>query len=721
MRDGIDLRQHQAEGVDWLRKRPSWLLADDLGLGKTLQALIVAAHDFDSGFARRVLVVANATLKYNWADEIEKWTTFTYAMLEGTPKQRDKILNEFDADILIANYEQVKAHLAVFNEMNFDIFIGDEFHLCKNPKSKRTKATLSVLADRYFLLTGSPMLNRVNELWTALHRVDPTGVPNYYQFCAKYCNTPDAPILMANGTLKSLGDVKVGDQVMGWHVPEVSTARRGGSPVRAETNSPNRRRMMCPATVEFIMERRADIYEYTLDDGTTFTCTRDHQWLSGSHGGGSGDEYIEWVTAQPRDRGRAKGTKLLSRVVEIPSAPTPEQQRAADWLSGLCDGEASWPYIAQSRTANPIVYAQIGRALDLLELDYRMDANGYTVRSRQARNAIVKMLAWGSFAKTATMERFLVGQLNKTKVRVVSERKIGRGTVLSMQTSTGNYVAWGLASKNCVYGGYEGKQIVGVKNQRQLKALLENIMLRRLKVDVLDLPEKQIIPVLVDLHPEQARVYKEAWDEMQITLPHDPNPMEIENVLTRFLRLKQICSTTANIEGMDDHSYKLDRAIEIIEEVQEHVVVFTQFRGTQRAMMQRLAKAKIPAFELHGDVKPADRVEIVKKWSATPGATIVCMIQVAGVGLNMTAASKEIFLDKLFVPKLNEQAQDRCYRMGADLTKPVQIFEIIARKTIEQRIESILREKTQLFNELIETPTWKREFFKALLEANEDA
>jgi SNF2 family DNA or RNA helicase len=150
------------------------------------------------------------------------------------------------------------------------------------------------------------------------------------------------------------------------------------------------------------------------------------------------------------------------------------------------------------------------------------------------------------------------------------------------------------------------------------------------------------------------------------------------------------------------------------------VVVFTQFRGTQAAMMARLNNAKIPCFELNGDTKPADRVKVVNEWARSAPGVIVCMIQVAGVGLNMTAASKMIFLDKLFVPKLNEQAQDRCYRMGADLTQPVQVFEIIARKTIEQRIEKILREKMQLFDELIETPVWRREFFKALIEASDD-
>lgn len=460
IRAGTVLMPHQVEGVEWLRKRTSWLLGDDLGLGKSLQALYVAALDFEKGFAHRVLVIATATLKYNWVDEIEKWTTFSYTMLEGSPTQREKILRNYDTDILIINYEQIKVHVDELNEMGFDIIIADEFHLCKNPKSKRTKATLKLLADRYFLMTGSPMLNKVNELWTSLHRVDPSSVPGYYQYCQIFC----------------------------------------------------------------------------------------------------------------------------------------------------------------------------------------------------------------------------------------------------------------------VYGGYAGKQIIGVKNQKRLKALLDEAMLRRLKVDVLDLPEKQIIQVLVDLLPEQRKVYDEAWKEMRITLPNNPDPMELENAFTKFLRLKQICSTTANIEGMGDHSAKLDRIVEIVEELDEHIVIFTQFRPTLAALVQRLEAlpGKMPVFGMTGDTKPNDRVPMVKRWASSPPGVLVCMIQVAGVGLNMTTASKCIFADKLFVPKLNEQGQDRLYRIGADLTQPVQIFEIIARKTMEQRIETILRQKMELFDELIETPLWKREFFKALMEADDD-
>jgi SNF2 family DNA or RNA helicase len=86
----------------------------------------------------------------------------------------------------------------------------------------------------------------------------------------------------------------------------------------------------------------------------------------------------------------------------------------------------------------------------------------------------------------------------------------------------------------------------------------------------------------------------------------------------------------------------------------------------------------------------------------------------------MTAASKMIFVDKLFVPKLNEQAEDRIHRIGADLTKPVQIYQLIARKTVEQRIEAILKKKTRTFNAVVEESDWKRQLLQAMLETNDD-
>lgn len=472
IKDSVEFRTHQVDGIRWLSRRNNALIADDMGLGKSLEALTTAAVDFEKGWASRVLIVAPATLKGNWCEEMDEHTNFNYMVLEGTPKQRAKQLEAFVADatchVLVTNYEQIKAHLVQLNSMDFDIVIYDEAHYIKGHRSQRTKACQALQAKRHLLLTGSPMLNHVNDLWSLLHRIDPIAWPKYWSFVNRYC----------------------------------------------------------------------------------------------------------------------------------------------------------------------------------------------------------------------------------------------------------------------VFGGFKDKQIVGVKNESELHERLEEVMLRRRKSDVLDLPDKLHIPVYVELLPEQRRLYKEIADDMMMTIPNNPTPVDIENALTRLLRLKQVCGTTASIEGYDDYSAKLDRVLDMIEEIcveqGEHVVVFTQFRAVLECLNQRIAahaalqKAGVPFYTLHGDVPHKERVPAVKEWAADKPGVMGAMLQVAGVGLNMTVARQAIFLDKLWVPKLNEQAEDRLHRIGQSTTQPVQIYEIIARHTVDQRIETILRRKRKVFGAIVDTSDLKRKLIQAMMSEEED-
>ena len=287
---------------------------------------------------------------------------------------------------------------------------------------------------------------------------------------------------------------------------------------------------------------------------------------------------------------------------------------------------------------------------------------------------------------------------------------------------------WNFRTRYCLFGGFKGKEIIGVKNETELQEILDKYMLRRLKKDVLDLPEKQHIPVWVDLNPNQRQLYDQAKKELKIDLPTDPDPMELENALVKMLRLKQICGTTATIPGYPDQSNKLDRVVEMVQDVidsGEPVVVFTQFREVQRCLNTRFTAAGVGWRQINGDTPQQDRAPLVKAWAQDAAAgeyqALLCMIQVGGVGLNMTAAKKCIFVDKLFVPKLNEQAEDRLHRIGSDLTQPVQIFEMQTVRTIEQRVETILKRKNKVFGTLVEGDSrWKRKLYTALRETEDE-
>jgi len=288
---------------------------------------------------------------------------------------------------------------------------------------------------------------------------------------------------------------------------------------------------------------------------------------------------------------------------------------------------------------------------------------------------------------------------------------------------TGNN--WSFTNRYCVFGGYKNKQIIGVKNEKELRGLLHSYMLRRMKKDVLDLPDVQIIQRRVDLKDEQKELYDEVIEELKLSVFDQDDPQEIENALTKFLRLKQICGTTFPFSGIDNSS-KLDLAIEdsveILKQEPNKLVVFTQFRDVLECYASRLEAANpdINIWELHGDIPKADRMPVVREWSACKEpAVLVCMLQVAGVGLNMTTARHAFFLDKLFTPGMNQQAIDRLHRIGASTTQAVQVFEYICRNTIENRVEQILHQKRKLFGMVVEKSDFKKRLIAALM-AEED-
>jgi SNF2 family DNA or RNA helicase len=150
---------------------------------------------------------------------------------------------------------------------------------------------------------------------------------------------------------------------------------------------------------------------------------------------------------------------------------------------------------------------------------------------------------------------------------------------------------------------------------------------------------------------------------------------------------------------------KLDRALDDIMECIDEggkPIVFTQFRSIHALIVQRLLARGVKDYaELHGDVPQGQRQHIVDEWTAyNGGIPIVCMLQVAGVGLNMVASHDVFFVDKLFVPGLNDQAIDRADRIGQ--TDVVHVREYIARKTVEDRIEQILETKRDTFEDVVE-------------------
>lgn len=272
-------------------------------------------------------------------------------------------------------------------------------------------------------------------------------------------------------------------------------------------------------------------------------------------------------------------------------------------------------------------------------------------------------------------------------------------------------------NRYCVRTGDYGS-ISGVKNEAELIGHVQERMLRRRKEECLDLPEMLPIPRRVDNYPQQKELYEQIAEELRYT-NLDGEEEEIDNALTKFLRLKQVCGTLLPFTG-EDISAKLDLAVEDDLEILgdgRKIVTFTQFRDVQAAYIRRLREKDIPVFFINGDVPALDRPKIAKECGKVEGpAVFTSIIRVGAEGLNLTWSRDMSLLDKDYTPGKMDQVVDRCRRIGADLTQAIQVRDYVCRGTVETRIEQILRTKRKLFETVINNPSKKREFLKMVLE-----
>lgn len=199
-----ELYPFQCAGVHFLELMGSGIIADQMGLGKTVQALAFLARGDDRYPA---LVVCPASVKMNWAREVMRWIgddevscdvvdgSYSYEV-RPDGKKGHRIGNiqnlntdEF-ADILIINYDVLNRNKEKLLEMEFKTVVLDESHYVKNFKSKRSEAAKDIAsqAKHKILLTGTPVMNRPAELWHQLHIISPEVWPKFFKFAKRYCD-----------------------------------------------------------------------------------------------------------------------------------------------------------------------------------------------------------------------------------------------------------------------------------------------------------------------------------------------------------------------------------------------------------------------------------------------------------------------------------------------------------------------------------------------------
>ncbi len=182
--DGL-LRPYQTVGVEFLTFAKKGLLADDMGLGKSIQAIKAAM----SVPAEKVLVLCPASLKWKWADEFKKHFNIDAFVVSGSKAER-RVVWKSDAKFIIANYDLLHPRHD-WDDMphKWDVIIADEAVYLKNPKSMRTKRALKLEAEYKFALSGMYIENSLTEFFSIMRFIRPEVVSaNYWKFLKRYCD-----------------------------------------------------------------------------------------------------------------------------------------------------------------------------------------------------------------------------------------------------------------------------------------------------------------------------------------------------------------------------------------------------------------------------------------------------------------------------------------------------------------------------------------------------
>ena len=207
------MREYQKRGFLWIKTLNyngfGGILADDMGLGKTLQVIAFLLSEFlerqntvienvaemqeadgkkadgqTGKLQRNTLIIAPASLVYNWSSEIQRFAPeLTAKMVTGTAAERRQILAEADSeDILLTSYDLLKRDISEYEGYKFRCEIIDEAQYIKNANTQAAKAVKEVQADFRLALTGTPVENRLSELWSIFDYLMPGFLYSYKKF-----------------------------------------------------------------------------------------------------------------------------------------------------------------------------------------------------------------------------------------------------------------------------------------------------------------------------------------------------------------------------------------------------------------------------------------------------------------------------------------------------------------------------------------------------------
>ena len=182
------LRPYQVDGFRWLKMLSHYgfggILADDMGLGKTVQGITYLLSEKNDGQSMPSLVVAPASVIYNWQQECQKFApSLVTCVVSGNSAEREKLLSEYEGvDVFITSYATLRQDIELYQQIPLNCLILDEAQMIKNSATKTFQALKELKTQQRFAFSGTPVENNLDELWSIFYMLMPGFFPSKGKF-----------------------------------------------------------------------------------------------------------------------------------------------------------------------------------------------------------------------------------------------------------------------------------------------------------------------------------------------------------------------------------------------------------------------------------------------------------------------------------------------------------------------------------------------------------
>lgn len=704
------LREYQHIGLDWLvtmyEKRLNGILADEMGLGKTIMTIALLAHlACEKGIWGPHLIVVPTSVMLNWETEFLKWSpAFKILTYFGSAKERkfkrQGWLKPNSFHVCITTYRLVIQDSKVFKRKKWKYLILDEAHLIKNWKSQRWQTLLNFHSKRRILLTGTPLQNDLMELWSLMHFLMPHIFQSHQEFKDWFCNPISGMVdgqekvnkevvdrlhnVLRPFILRRLKrDVEKQLPMKHEHVINCRLSRRqrnlyedfiASSETQATLASSNFFGM-----ISVIMQLRKVCNHPDLFEGRPIISSFDMSGIV-THLSSS---VCSILSTGPFSGVDLEGLGFLFTHLdfhmtswesdEVRSIETPSDliinrvdlnNQNEDWYCPRRD----W-----KRSHQTNIFEEIQKAL-------------WEERLREAKERVASISWWNSL-------RCRRRPMYSTSLRDIVTIKHPVYDIHRQKADRSSYL-------------YPSKLadivLSPVERFERMTDLVESFMFA---IPAARAPEpvcrcsKNDTPVF--LHPS----YGEKCSQILLPLLSPIRPAIVR---------RQVYFPDRRLIQFDcGKLQELAMLLRKLKSEGHRALIFTQMTKMLDVLEAFINLYGYTYMRLDGSTQPEERQTLMQRFNTNPKIFLfILSTRSGGVGINLVGADTVIFYDSDWNPAMDQQAQDRCHRIGQ--TREVHIYRLISESTIEENILRKANQKRALDDLVIQSGGYNTEFFKKL-------